>query len=197
MPPVCVNCDSVPPFSPRTRYVFWRFNVPALTVTGPTSLVVGPTFRRSPGTLTVSVPAPLLVSPPPPLMLPERVRVLAAGMTVTTVLSFSVSGAEISWLPPPTTIEALPEETSTVSVFPAIVYWLELLKLIVPTVVVVPSTVTVRGAVIAPKKLAIASTALGEPPDQLAGADQFRVPVPSAVHCGSKPATSAAESAPS
>src|SRR3954452_1948637 len=89
----------------------------------------------------VSVPEPLLVTAP--------VR---------------LSGALISWLPAVTLI--VPALTVSVPLPAPMVYLFALLKLMSFTVWL-PSSVTVRGAVIAPRKLATAVGPVGTPPVQL------------------------------
>src|SRR6185503_9572534 len=68
----------------------------------------------------------------------------------------------------------------------AMVYLLALSKLILPTVRS-PSKVTVRGAVIAPRKLANATEELGTPPSQFA--ESAQLPSPSLIHCGAGPSS--------
>ncbi len=52
-----------------------------------------------PGPEMTSVPAPLVVSPPLPLMGPEIASVSPGFVTVTIVLVSKATGAAIAWLP--------------------------------------------------------------------------------------------------
>src|SRR5882757_1335332 len=107
----------------------------------------------------VSVPGPVLVTAP-----------------------LRLSGALISWLPLVTVM--VPPLTVSVPPPGAMVYLLALSKLMSFTVWLL-SSVTVRGAVILPRKLAIAVGLLGTPPSQFVAT--LQLPLASTFHCGLPP----------
>src|SRR5438132_1054445 len=134
----------------------------------------------------VSAPVPALVRVlPAPMDRPPDVVRLPGPLTL--VVPPTDTGAAISWLPlvmrnPPVPV---PITVRVPPVPEVIVYLLALSKTIVPTVRL-PSSVTVRGAVIFPRKLAttleLSGTVVGL---QLAATPQL--PLLSTFHCGFVP----------